>query len=63
MVGYFYSVCEKGFKTIETQRYKIRLINENCEYMRYDIRFASSYIGSEGEINNFVVSYKHKAGE
>jgi len=31
--------------------------------MRYDIHFASSYIGSEGEIYNFVISYKHKAGE
>jgi len=61
MVEYFYSVCEKGFKPIETQRYKMRLINENCEYMRYNIHFASSYISSEDEINNFVVSYKHKA--
>ena len=60
MVGYFYSVCEKGFKPIETQRYKMRLINESCECMRYDIHFAS-YISSEGEINNFVISYKHKA--
>jgi hypothetical protein len=60
MVGYFYSVYEKRFRPIETQRYKMRLINENCDYMRYNIHFAS-YISSEEEINNFVVSYKHKA--
>jgi hypothetical protein len=30
--------------------------------MRYDIHFAS-YVSSEGEIYNFVISYKHKAGE
>jgi len=61
MVEYFYSVCEKGFKPIKTQRYKMRLTNENCEYMRYNIHFGSSCISSEDEINNFVVSYKHKA--
>jgi len=60
MVEYFYSVYEKRFRPIETQRYKMRLINENCKYMRYDIHFAS-YDSSEGEINNFVISYKHKA--
>ena len=62
MVEYFYSVCEKRFKSIETQRCKMWQIKKYCEYMRYDIHFAS-YVSSEGEIYNFVISYKHKAGE